>query len=576
MNKETYFKATEFNNVKEIVYDVVKRIPEKIAYIIKKEEKQGKEKKYKNVTYKELLKLVNNLGTALFELGYKGKRIAIIGRNKFEYALAHISNLLGGIVSVPIDKDLQQDELTQSVSRSKADAIIFDSKYKDKIDALKDSGACNVKDYICMDKVDGYNDMESLIKKGEKLLKKGKKDYVNFEVKADEMNILLFTSGTSANSKAVMLSQRNVASNIYALQLVEPLQIGDTNIAFLPYHHVFGSTCMLMMLASGVATAFPDGIRYIAQNFNEYKIDLFVGVPILVEAIYKNIWKEIKKQGKEKTIEFGIKLSNFLRKFKIDIRRKLFKQIISNLGGKMRAIICGGAALDKKVSEFFNNIGIQLIQGYGLTETSPVIMAEDYKFIRPGSIGRPMINVEVELVNKDEHGIGEIRAKGPNIMLGYYEDEEKTNEVLKDGWFYTGDLAYQDKDGYYFLTGRKKDMIVLKNGKKVFPDELEGIINRLDIVSECMVFGLPQEDGDIKLSVKVVYDKEVAQKEYPDKSVDELKEIVWEMIKEINKTFPTYKYIKNLILTDEELIKTSTKKVKRQEEMKRILADVNA
>lgn len=573
MIKETYFKATEFNNVKEIVYDVVKRIPENIAYIIKKDGKQEKEKKYRNVTYKELLNLINKLGTALFELGYKGKRIAIIGRNKFEYVLSHLANLLGGIVSVPLDKDLQDDELEQSVIRSKVDAIVFDSKYKDKIDTLKEKATAKIKDYICMEKTEGYIDIDSLLEKGDKLLKKGNKDYINFEIKNDEMNELIFTSGTSSKSKAVMLSQKNIASNIYAMQLVEPLSIGDTNIAFLPYHHVYGSTCMIMMLASGVTTAFPDGLRYIAQNLKEYEVSLFVGVPVLIEAIYKNILREIKRQGKEKAIAFGMKISKFLRIFKIDLRRKIFKQIIDQLGGKLKFIISGGAALDKKISEFFNNIGIQLIQGYGLTETSPVLISEDYKVIRPGSIGRPMINVEVELVDKDEHGIGEIRAKGPSIMLGYYEDEEKTNEVLRDGWFYTGDLAYTDKDGYYFLAGRRKDMIVLKNGKKVFPDELEGIINRIDFVNECMVFGMPKEDGDVKLSVKVVYDKELASKEYPNKSFEEIKEILWEKIKEINKTLPTYKYIKNLILTSEELIKTTTKKIKRGEELKRILAE---
>lgn len=570
MKKQTYFEATEFNNIKEILYDAVKRIPNNIAYIIKNANETG-DKKYRNITYKEFLKLVNNLGTAFFKKGYKGKRIAIVGRNRFEWVLTHFSNLLGGIVSVPIDKELQFEELEQSIVRSKADVIVFDIKYQDKIESLKQTEKLKDRNYICFDKLDGYENIWQLVKDGEKLVKNGEKEYINCEIDSNVMNILLFTSGTSAKSKAVMLSQKNIASNIYAMQLVEPLKSGDVTIQFLPFHHVFGSTCMIMMLASGVTSSFPDGIRYIAQNLREYKVSVFVGVPVLIEAIYKNIKKEIKKQGKEKIVKIGRVISKTLYKCKIDIRRKVFKNIIDQLGGAMKYIISGGAALDKEISEFFNSIGIGMIQGYGLTETSPVLAAEGYNLIKPGSIGKPMPNVEIDIFDKDEHGIGELRAKGPNIMLGYYEDKEKTDEVLRDGWFYTGDLGYIDKNGYIFLTGRKKDMIVLKNGKKVFPEEIETLINRLDIVSESFVYGMPKEDGDIKLSVKVVYDKEFAKREYPDKSLEELKEIVWQQIKEINKSFPPYKYIKSLILTDEELIKTTTKKVKRQEEMKKIL-----
>lgn len=572
MSRETYFEATEFNNIREILYDAVKRFPDKVVYLIKKMEEKDPEKKYKKITYKKLLEGVNNLGTALFNLGYKGKRIAITGKNRFEWCLAHFANLCGGIVSVPLDKDLQYEEFERSMKRAKVDAIVFDPKQIEKIEEFKTKNPDLIKDYICMEKMDGYTNINDLVSKGEKLLKKGNKDYINCEIDDNAMNILLFTSGTSAESKAVMLSQKNIASNIYAMQLVEPIKPGDVTIAFLPFHHIFGSTCMSMMLACGVTTTFPDGIRYIAQNLREYKISTFVGVPVLVEAIYKNIKKEIKKQGKEKLIENAIKVSNALRKIKIDIRRKVFKSIHTQLGGDLRFIISGGAPLDKEVAEFFNSIGIRIIQGYGLTETAPVIAAEDYKLVKPGSVGRPMYNVDIEIVDKDEYGIGEVIAKGPNVMLGYYEDEARTNEVIVDGWFHTGDLGYFDKDNHLILTGRKKDMIVLKNGKKIFPEEIEAIINRMDFVEESMVFGLPKEDGDVKLSAKIVYNKDAREKELPGKTDEEWKEFVWEKVKEINKTFPTYKYIKNLILTDEELIKTTTKKVKRQEEMKKILA----
>ncbi len=571
MKRERYFKAIEFKDIKGIIYNSAKEYAQNIAFIIK--HKKDEKTTYENITYKKLLQDINAFGTKLYDMGLKNKRIAVVGRNRYEWVVAHLSNLLGGIVSVPLDKELQVDELESCLERSKADAIIFDEKYLDNIEEIKRRGNTKLQKYICMTKKEGYEDFWELKKQGEKLLKQGQKEYTKAKIDENKMAILLFTSGTTSKSKAVMLSQNNISSNVYAMLLVEKFLTTDVNLAFLPFHHIFGSTEMIVMLAAGVATAFPDGLRYVAQNLKEYKVSVFVGVPLLVEAIYKNIEKQVEKQGKTKLINNAKKISNGLLKLHIDVRRKLFKQILDALGGHMRFVISGGAPLDKKVAKGFNELGIELAQGYGLTETSPVISAENAYKKRSGSVGFPMDNVEVEIVNQDENGIGEIRAKGPNVMLGYYENEDATKEVLKDGWFYTGDLGYFDKDGYLFITGRKKDMIVLKNGKKVFPEELEVLINRLDLVEECMVFGMPDEEdkNDIKISVKIVYNKEIAKEKYPDKNEEDLRKIVWEQIKEINKTFPPYKYIKNMIFTDEELIKTTTKKIKRQEEIKKIL-----
>ena len=573
-NYRKLYEAKEFKDIKEILYNSVKIYKDKIAFVIK--HKENKEIKYENITYPKLLEDVNSLGTSFYELGLKGKRIAIIGKNRYEWAISHFGALLGEIVSVPLDKDLQYDELENSLIRSKADCIIFDEKLKNTIDEIKKNNNTQLTEYISMDKLDGYKNIEQLIKDGEKLIKSGKKDYINAKIDENKMNILLFTSGTTSKSKAVMLSQKNIASNIYAMQCVEDINCNDTNIAFLPFHHIFGSTCLIMMVANGAKTVFPDGLRYIKQNLNEYKVTLFVGVPILVEAIYKTIMKEVEKQGKTKIIKGAIGVSNFLRKMNIDVRKKLFKQIIDALGGKLRFVISGGAPADPEIAKGFNDLGIKLVQGYGLSETAPVIAAENEKVIKPGSVGLPMLNDEVEIVNKDENGIGEIRVKGPNVMLGYYEMPELTAEVLKDGWFYTGDLGYIDKDGVLFITGRNKNMIVLKNGKKVFPEELETLVNRIDLVEECMVFGLPDKDdkNDVKLSVKIVYNKDVAEEKYAGKSFDELYKIIWDKIKELNTSFPRYKHIQKLILTDKELIKTTTKKVKRQEELKRIMKEI--
>lgn len=571
MGREKYFEATEFENIKELIYDAVQKYNEKTAFVIK--HKNSKEISYENVSYTRLLEEVNYLGTKFYDLGYQNKRIAIVGRNRYEWVITHLANLLGGILSIPLDKELQVDELESCLVRSKADFVVFDEKYKENIEEIQRRGNTKIENYICMSEQEGYLSIPELKKQGKEIYEAGNKEYTEAKIDSYRMNILLFTSGTTSKSKAVMLSQNNITSNVYSMQLVEDIRKEDVNIAFLPFHHIFGSTCMIVMLAFGVTTVFPDGLRYIAQNLKEYKVSIFVGVPLLVEAIYNKIEKGIEKQGKTKTVNIAKNISNILLKFHIDIRKKLFKQILDELGGHMRFVISGGAPLDKKVSQGFNELGIKVAQGYGLTETSPVIAAENCKKVKYGSIGFPMENVELELDNPDDQGVGEIKVKGPNVMLGYYENEEATKEVLRDGWFYTGDLAYFDKEGYLFLAGRKKDMIVLKNGKKVFPDELETLVNRIEEVKECLVYGLPdnKDKNDIKLSIKVVYDKEVIDEKYPNITPEELENMIWQKIKEINKTFPPYKYIKNMILTDKELIKTTTQKVKRNEEIKTLL-----
>ena len=356
MERERYFKAIEFKDIKGIIYNSAKQYASNIAFILK--HKKDKEITYENITYKKLLEDINAFGTKLYEMGFKNKRIAIVGRNRYEWGVAHLANLLGGIVSVPLDKELQVDELESCLERSKADVVIFDEKYIENIEEIKRRGNTNLQEYICMTEKDGYSNFWDLKEKGKKLLKQGEKEYTKVKIDENKMAILLFTSGTTSKSKAVMLSQHNIASNVYAMLLVERFLPTDVNLAFLPFHHIFGSTEMIVMLASGLATAFPDGLRYVAQNLKEYKVSLFVGVPLLVEAIYRNIEKEIEKQGKTKLINMAKKISNILLKFHIDIRKKLFKPVLDALGGHMRFIISGGAPLDKRVAQCFNEIGI--------------------------------------------------------------------------------------------------------------------------------------------------------------------------------------------------------------------------
>lgn len=561
--------AKRFNNIKEVILNSVSLYGDNIAYVTKVK-KDKADVQYINHTYNDLLNDIYCFGTGLYKLGLKNSRVAVCGRNSYKWVVSHLSNLMGGIVSVPIDKELQLNELEESLIRSNVEALVFDEKYKDNIIKIKENGKTNIKFFICMSKLDGFIWYDELLEEGKKALENGENEFKEYTPNSKNMSILLFTSGTTSKAKAVMLSQDGICANIADLQMVEGVRSTDTNIAFLPFHHIFSTTGMLFMMACGVKTVFPDGLKYIKQNLHEYEVSVFVGVPLLINKMYETIEKEIEKQGKTKLLKNAIKISNFFLKFHIDIRKILFRQIVNALGGKMRLIVAGGAPLEKRIAQGFNDFGIHLVQGYGLTETSPVISAENDKYIKPGSVGIPMRSMKVEVVNKDQDGIGEIRVKGPNIMLGYYENEEATNAVLRDGWFYTGDLGYFDEDGFLFLTGRQKDVIVLKNGKKVFPEELEMLVDKLEEVEESFIYGMPQNgnNNDPMVSLEVVYTEDAIK----DKTEEELKKIIWDKVKEINKTLPQYKYIKNLIITNEPLIKTTTHKVKRKEELEKILS----
>ena len=561
-NTEYFYEYPRYNNIKEMMIETVEKYAENNAFILKK--KINEKIEYINITYKDFLDKVNAFGAGLFKLGLKGKKVAIIGKNRYEWILSYVSILLGNMIAVPLDKGLTDIEIENSLVQSKVDCVIFEENYYNVINKLNQEGKIHLSEMICMDKMLEVRSIDDVIENAKDV---DLDEYKNCKIDSDEMRVLLFTSGTTSLSKGVMLTQRNITENIYSMKCVETLLPTDVNIAFLPYHHTFGSTGQLIMLASGTTTVFSDGLRHISDNFKEYKVSVFVGVPLLIEAIYDRIMKEIKKQGKENLINNAKKVTNFLMKLKIDVRKKVYKQIIDQLGGNMRLIISGAAKLDITAAKGFNELGVRIIQGYGLTETSPVIAAENDKYIKYGSVGFPMKNVSVEIVDKDENGIGEIRVKGPNVMLGYYKNEEATKEVIKDGWFYTGDLGYIDDEGYLFVTGRKKTVIVLKNGKKVFPEEVETLINKLDVVKESMVFGLPKDD-DVDISVEIKYDEQIRKEKYANLSDEEFEKNVWNQIKEINKGLPKYKYIKHMVLTTEDFIKTSTVKVKRHEEVK--------
>ena len=569
MKNKILYKAEKFDNIRDLINNSVKLYPSNIAFKIK--HKDGKNVSYTNITYTDFQNDINYVGTGLQKLGYKDKRIAVIGKNCYEWAVTYYAVINGLGVIVPLDKGLPKEEIESLLIRSKADMIVFEKSYEDSINEIFQKKSTNLKEVVCMEK-SKFNDIKCLddIKQiGEKELKNGNNNYLDNEIDNKKMASIIFTSGTTSLAKAVMLSHYNIVSNIYSMQCVEKMYSTDVNMAFLPFHHTFGSTGLTLFLASGATNVFCDGLRYIQDNLKEYKVSVFVCVPLLIEAMYKKIMLQIEKQGKKEKFEKGLKISQFLLKFGIDVRRKIFKDIINNLGGNIRFIISGASAIDKNVARGFNDFGILTVQGYGLTETAPVIAAENIKNIRYGSVGFPLPEVSVKIDNPNEEKIGEIVAKGPNVMLGYYENKEATDEVLKNGWFHTGDLGYIDEDGFIFITGRKKNVIVLKNGKNVYPEELELLINNLPYVAESMVYGMPKDD-DLVVSVKIVYNETYVKQKFGDISEDELHDIIWKDIKEINKGLVKYKYIKNLVITNEPMVKTTTAKVKRFEEMKKM------
>ena len=567
----------ELNNFRELMDFCYENYKDNIAYKYKKDPEK-KPAEYINKTYADTINDVKAISTAILNNNKKISRIALIGSNRYEWVISYFGVTTAGLVIAPMDKLLPEKEIKSLIKRSDVEAVIFEKKYADIFKELLADETNKLSTLICMDDIEDneIQKLSELIKAGNKLLKEGNKQYDDVKIDDNEMSIMLFTSGTTDLAKIVMLSQKNICSNIYAYQAHFKMLPTDTLLSFLPIHHTFESSITILYgFYSGACVAFCDGLRHIQENLKEYEVSIFVAVPLVLETMYKKINKGIADQGKTKLINTMVKVSNGLLKCHIDVRKKLFKAINDNFGGKLRIILYGAASLDKDTVIGFDNFGINSIQGYGLTETSPVLVAEGETKHRPGSCGYPLDNVEIKILNPDKQGIGEIVAKGPNIMLGYYNDEKKTEEAFEAGWFKTGDYGYIDKDGFLFITGRKNNIIVLRNGKNVYPQELEFLINKLPYVAESMVFSRESSKTDTVLAAKIVYDKETIQKAFGEKEKKDYEKLIWKDIKEINKTLPTFKHIKQITITDEPMSKTTTQKVKRYEEIKKAEKEIS-
>lgn len=522
---------------------------------------------YKTYTHNEIRDMINYLGTALISLGLKDKRIAVIGENRYEWELAYLSVACGTGIVVPMDRSLPANELEEVIERSEVEAIFYSKKYEETIKKIKYSEKNKLKHLISMDAhvhEEGIYSEKELIEKGKELLDAGNREYINAKINPEEMRIMLFTSGTTTKSKVVALSHKNLISNVMDYASVVDVDSNDRILSFLPLHHVYECTVgMLVSLYVGAERSFCDGIRHIVENLNEYKITYAAFVPAIYEIMYKNIWKTLEKEGK---IEETKKLMEEYKDKSMEEKKKVFQEIHDIYGGNIKLFISGAAALDKEVIETFRNWGINLCQAYGLTETSPIIGIETNEHHRIGSIGKPIPHVQARIDEADEDGVGELVVKGPNVMLGYYNDKKATESVMEDGWFHTGDLAKIDEDGYIFICGRKKSVIVLKNGKNIYPEEMENLVNKIEGVKESFIFGKQQTDDkdNIKIHVKIVFDKEIMKEAYKVESEEDIYRVLAEKIKEVNSVMPKYKAIRGILVSEEPLIKTTTGKIKRQ------------
>ena len=563
-------QVQEIKSFRELLEKIEKEYANNIAFKYKKDP-TAKEPEYIEKTYQQFTKDIKALSTGLLSLGLENKRVVVVGNNRYEWCTTYLAATTGNMIIVPLDRALPEGEMKSLIEKSGAEAVVFDKKYEEIMLELKQDNTNNVKILICMDdeknsEIENYSD---ILKKGYQLLEDGNNQYENMKIDNQKMSIMLFTSGTTNLPKAVMLSQENICANISAIATWVKLYQTDTLLSFLPIHHTFECTITFLYgLYWGTTIAFCDGLKYIQKNLQEYQISIFVAVPVVLETMYKKIQKAIEEKGKTKLIHTMSKISNCLLKCKIDLRKVFFKQVLDNFGGNLRVVLYGAAPMNKETIIGYNNLGIDLIQGYGLTETSPVISAETDKEKRPGSVGLPLPNLEVKIENPNEEGIGEIVVKGPSVMLGYYNNEEETKKSLKDGWFYTGDYGYLDKDEFLYVTGRKKDIIVLKNGKNVYPQEIEFLINKIPYIVESLVYQREQSNTDTMLCAKIVYDEQLIKENLGEKSEKEYQEIIWKEIKEINKELPIFKHIKKISITNKPLAKTTTQKVKRYEELK--------
>lgn len=561
--KMVCYDVRKITDIKDMINSSAEIYQNKAAYLVKNSMRE-----YEEISFLTAKKNMDELGTALLNLGLKGEKIAVIGENRYEWAISYLAVICGTGIVVPLDRMLPENEIESCIKRGEVTAVIYSDRVKDEIMNISER-LDNVKYFIGMDlkeEFGKFKSLELLLNRGRTLLEEGNREFLDAEINVNEVAEILFTSGTTSESKAVMLSHNNLAFNI--MNQCSMLYIDDKDIflSILPIHHVYECVCgFLTPYYRGCTVAYCEGLKYIQKNMQEAKASIVLGVPLIFETMYRKIWKGIEKQGKEKLVKSMIKLTNALGPVGKKMKKKVFKSIYDQFGGNVHLFIAGAAAINPEVSKGFRDLGIFALQGYGLSECAPIVALNTDSLSKDDAAGYPLFNTEVKIVDKNKEGIGEIAVKGEHVMLGYYKNEEATKEVMKGGYFHTGDLGYLDEDGYVHITGRKKNVIITKNGKNVYPEEIEGLINDLPYVKECMVYG-KKEKGDITLSVQVLPELDKLKEEKGDISTEEIKKLIWSDIKKINEGLVQYKRIKNLEIREKDFEKTTTMKIKRYKE----------
>ena len=572
-----YEDKTNYKTVKEFFFKTAKQYPDNPCIL----EKPNHKESYITKTYKEFYDDVLGLGTALIEiLKLKDKRVIIIGETQYDWYVSYMAMLCGVGIAVPSDKELPINEIENITKRSKASAIIYSQKKDEDIKKLKEK-LPEVEYFIEMKSDEGLSGkdvgIKNLIKLGKEIIKAGNYNYEKIKINPDEFKILFWTSGTTSNSKGVMLSNRNLAENINAVSAYAKMYSTDRFFSVLPLHHCYESTIgFLAPMSVGASIAICEGLKYVAQNMQEAKPTIMLAVPLLIESLYKKINEKIVKSKKDKIVNSMIQFTNALKGVGIDLKKKVFKEIYENLGGKIRIIVSAAAPIDKKVGEWVQDIGIQFLQGYGLTETAPIAALTPEYEPSIGSVGKAIVQADIKVKDPNENGEGELLIKSPTLMLGYYEMPEETSKVIdKDGYFNSGDIGYIDENGFIYLTGRSKNVIVTQNGKNVYPEEIELLLDRVPEIKESMVYGKApdanskKDEKELIITARVIPDYEKIKQMHgvDEENEEEIYEIIWNKIKEVNKKLTSYKAIKSLEIKKEEFEKTSTMKIKRYKEI---------
>lgn len=570
-----YTDVREIKNIKQLLNESCELYADRPAFWIKK----FKGDEYHPITYNMLKHDVEAIGTKMLDMGLSGRRIAVMGQGCYEWFVTYLAVVNGVGVVVPVDKELEADAVENILKTAECSVIFYTSSESKKIDKIP---GLDIKvkmefygDRISSDEPFIYQEEEGLLcwrqmlKEGYELVEKGVTDYMQREIDDDAMSVLLFTSGTTGSPKGVMLSHANIAANVMQISWMEEIRPDDLTLSVLPIHHTYESTGTLLFLFRGASIAYSEGLKHISKNMLEVHNTFFIAVPLLLETVYKRIWKQAKKQGKDKILKKAIAANNKVRSIGINVGKVLFKSIQSQLGGRLRMVVSGASAISPEIVRGFDDLGIRIVTGYGLTETAPMITAtpsfSDKLYKKAGSVGICVKTGELKINDPDEYGIGEVWYKGPNVMLGYYNMPELTSETIQDGWFKTGDLGFIDNEGWLYLTGRKKNVIVTKTGENVYPEEIEEIIRQNPYINDCMVYPLSRNNEEI-VAVQVLPDEEEIKEAFGEMMAeDELYKFMKDIISDINGTLPNYKMMRDVIVRKDDFVRTTTKKIKRQD-----------